>query len=384
MGIQAIDDLPDIPFVDGLTLEDVTEMLIGEFKTQYKNNTGTDITLEKSDPYRILMLAQSVVNYQMFCRIDQNMRNNFLKYAAGDYLDYLGVFKNRPRKMATKAMVKVEFSLAAIRDSAEVIPAGTLVTADQQVFFETDTVKEISPGELSVCIPCTCTVAGTQGNGYAVGEINTLATPTGFIASVSNVESSGGGEDIESDSDYKEGIYNAPDKYSVAGPDDAWVANIKDFDSNIEDVYPDTVEGSGIDTFTILMKDGRLPEDEEISRIKEYLMQPTIRPLGTKVEVQAPTTTEYAIDFTYYIGKSNKDRAVDICGAVESAVEEYRKWQESKIGRDINPDKLTAFLQAAGVKRAVITSPLFTAISENAIAQCRGDINVAYGGVEND
>lgn len=384
MGISVLDELPDISFIDDLTLEQVTEMMMEEYRKNLKEITGEEPVIERSDPYRLLINSQSVLNMQMLLYIDHCGKMDSLKYAHGDFLDHMGVFKNRPRKPAQKASVKVRFSMEAARASAEPVPAGILVTADQKMFFETVSYAEIAAGELSVEAECVCTVAGEAGNGYGVGEICTLVTPSGFISAVSNTTKSTGGSDVEKDDEYREGIFNAPNKYSTAGPDDAWVAIVKDFNADVEDARPTTVPGSGINTIIVLMKHGRLPEEWELERIRDHLMRPDIRTFGVDVQVQAPVAVEYGISLIYYIAESNKGRVPEIRSNVDRAVAGYTEWQGNKIGRDLNPDELLAMLKSAGVKRAVISSPVYTPLTESRVAVFNGSMDVEFGGVESD
>lgn len=384
MGVSALDDLPDISYIDNLTLEQVTEMMMEIFRKHLKEITGEEPVIERSDPYRLLINSQSVLNMQMLLYIDHCGKMNSLKYAHGDFLDHMGVFKNRIRKPAQKASVKVRFSVETVRASAEPVPAGILVTADQKVFFETVSYAEIAAGELSVETECVCTVAGKAGNGYGVGEISTLVTPSGFISAVSNTTKSAGGSDIEEDDEYKEGIFNAPGRYSTAGPDDAWVAIVKDFDSDVEDVKPTTVPGSGIVTIIVLMKHGRLPEEWERVKIRDYLMRPDIRPFDIEVRVCTPVAVEYGISLTYYIAESNKGRVSEICSEVDRSVAKYIEWQGNKIGRDLNPDELLTMIKSAGAKRVIISSPAFTPLTEGGVAVFNGSMDVKFGGVESD
>lgn len=384
MGLVEIKNLPDVSFIDNLSLEDVKNILIEEFKKEYENITGKEAVMERSDPIRVLISAQAVLDMQLLSFIDRCGKMNLLKYAQGDFLDHMGAFKNRARKEAERASVMVRFSMAEPRNEVEPIPQGTMVTADQKIFFETDDYVEIPTGELSVEICCSATTAGTAGNNYEKGEITTLVTPTGFISSVSNTTKSSGGTDRENDEDYAEGIFRAPDKYSVAGPEPAWISLVKDFDSDVEDVYPDTVPGSGVVQITVLMKHGRIPESKELQSIHDFLMRPDIHTLCTTVEVKPPALQCYEISLTYYIGESNRSRAEEIQKCVEQAVGAYVEWQDSRVSRDINPDELLVLLKQAGVKRAVITSPVFCQVLDGTVAHFNGTQKVVYGGVESD
>lgn len=384
MGISALDELPDISYIDGMTLDTVTEMLMSEYKKNLEKITGKEVTVGRCDPYRILLNSVAVMDMQMLLFIDHCGKMNSLKYAFGDYLDHIGIRQSRPRKEAQKAVVTVEFTLDAARQSVEPIPVGTMVTADQAVFFETVEYAEIPAGDLSVQVKCACTVAGRAGNEYGVGEITTLATPTGFIARVSNTTVSAGGTDKESDVEYREGIYNAPNKYSTAGPDEAWVALIKDFDPMVEDVKPTTVPGSGVNTIIILNKHGDIPGESQMANIRDYLMRPDIRTFGINVQVCAPTPVGYGISLVYYIANSDKDRVAEICSKVDLAAAKFTEWQSGKIGRDVNPDELLAMLKQAGVKRAVISEPSFSSVPDDSVAVFNGAADIRFGGVESD
>lgn len=384
METNVFDDLPELSYIDGMTLDTVKGMLLDEYRKNLKELTGKEPVIERSDPYRLLINSQAVLNMQMLLFIDRCGKMNSLKYAYGDYLDHMGNFKNRPRKPAKKASVTVLFSMEAARQSVEPVPAGLMMTADQSIFFETAEYAEIPAGELSVLVRCLCTVPGEIGNGYEPGEIGTLVTPSGFLTSVANVTASAGGEDRESDDGFRLGIYNAPNRYSTAGPDDAWVALVKDFSTEIEDVKPTTVPGSGVNTIIVLMKHGRIPEESELTEIREYLLRPDIRTFGIDVRVKPPEKVPYGIELTYYIGESGKERVAEICADVEKAVARYTEWQGAKIGRDINPDELLAMIKNAGAKRVVITSPSFTGIPEGSVAFFNGSSSVSFGGVESD
>lgn len=384
MGLKEIKDLPDVSFIDNLSLEDVKNILIEEYKKEYENITGKEAVMERSDPMRVLISAQAVLDMQLLSFVDRCGKMNLLKYAQGDFLDYMGAFKNRARKEAEKASVMVRFFVADPRNEAEPIPQGTMVTADQKIFFETAEYAEIPAGESSIEILCSATTAGAEGNDYEKGEITTLVTPTGFISAVSNTTKSSGGTDRENDEDYAEGIFRAPDKYSVAGPEPAWISLVKDFNSDVEDVYPDTVPGSGVVQITVLMKHGRIPESTELQNIHNYLMRPDIHTLCTTVEVKPPALQYYEISLTYYIGESNRSRAAEVQKNVEQAVGAYTEWQDSRVGRDINPDELLVLLKQAGAKRAVITSPVFYQIPDGTVAHFNGTQKVIYGGAESD
>ena len=380
--LNTIDNLPDISFIDGLTLEDLQSKILSDFVTKYQEVTGKKIQLSKSDPNRIIMLSCAQIIYQGLQNIDKAGKMNFLKYAYDDYLENMGALKKVTRNPAKFAQVPVKFTLSGKREAATSIPQGTRVTAAYEVYFATIEYAEIPAGETEVTVMTECTEAGTIGNDFAAGELTTLVDPIGFISKVSNTEKSTGGTEVESDQNMAERIYLAPSSYSTAGPDDAYEYWVKDSNPNIGDVKI-TSPTPGLVDIRFVMTDGTVPDDTTIAAVTAAVNQRGKRPLTDQVQVKKPEIEEYSIDVTYYINTSDSNAATAIQAQVESAVEKYKLWQASKVGRDINPDELIANINDAGAKRAVVRAPVFRVIGETAKAQCTG-VNVIYGGLEDD
>ncbi len=380
--LNTIDNLPDISFIDGLTLEDLQSKILSDFMTKYQMVTGKKIQLSKSDPNRIIMLSCAQIIYQGLQNIDKAGKMNFLKYAYDDYLENMGVLKKVARNPAKFAQVPVKFTLSGKREAATSIPQGTRVTAAYEVYFATIEYAEIPAGETEITVMTECTEAGTIGNDFAAGELTTLVDPIGFVSKVSNTEKSTGGTEVESDQNMAERIYLAPSSFSTAGPDDAYEYWVKDSNPNIGDVKI-TSPIPGVVDIRFVMTDGTVPDDITIAAVTAAVNQRGKRPLTDQVQVKKPEIEEYSIDVTYYINTSDSNAATAIQAQVESAVEKYKLWQASKVGRDINPDELIANINNAGAKRAVVRVPVFRVIGETAKAQCTG-VNVIYGGLEDD
>lgn len=380
--LESIDNLPDISFIDNITLTDVQALILNAFYRFYEQITGKRITLARSDPYRVMMLACAQIIYQGLQQVDKAGKMNFLKYAYGDYLKNLAalkkVFENEPEK----ASVKVRWKLAEPRESATPIPAGSRVTADYAVYFETGDYTEIPAGETELTVVMYCTEAGEQGNGYMAGELSVMVDPVAFIESVANTETTAGGTGVESDQSIAERTYLAPSSFSTAGPDDAYIYHAKDFSPEVGDVLP-TSPTPGVVDIRFILKDGTIPSETMIQEMEKHLQQRGKRPLTDKVQVAAPDVVTYDTDFTYYINTSDTGSATQIQEQVAQAVKDYQLWQSTGIGRDINPDELLSFLKKAGIKRADIREPAFTVLSETEVAQA-GTTKIVYGGLEDD
>lgn len=380
--LESIDNLPDISFIDNLTLVDVQALLLNAFYDNYKAITGKKITLARADPYRIMMLSAAQVIYQGLQQIDKAGKMNFLKYAYGDYLKNLAALKRVTAHEPEKAQVKVRWKLAEPREAATPIPAGSRVTADYAVYFETIDYAEIAPGETEIILMMYCTEPGEEGNNYMPGELSVLVDPVAFIDSVANIETTAKGTGEESDQSIAERTYLAPSSFSTAGPDDAYIYHAKSYSQEVGDVLP-TSPTPGVVDIRFILKDGGIPSETMIAGMEEYLQQRSKRPLTDKVEVAAPDVVTYSVDFTYFINASDMSSATQIQSQIQQAVQEYELWQCTRIGRDINPDELMACLKKTGIKRADIRQPVFKVLEDTEVAKVTST-NIIYGGIEND
>lgn len=381
--LDVIDNLPDVSFIDNKTLEDIQQFLISKFQSYYKELTGvTKFKLQKGDPYRIILLSNALLLYQGLQNVDKAGKMNLIKYAYGDYLKHLAAFKNTLAKEPQAATVNVKWSLEEARGSATPIPEGSRVTADYKIYFETQEYNEIPAGETEIIIPMICTVTGEEGNGFAPGELKEMVDPLGFIDSVANIDTSSGGTGEETDQSLAERAFLAPSGYSTAGPKDAYIYHVKNYNSEIGDVYPSSPSGGVVD-IRFIMADGSIPDASMITGLTDYLQQGERRPFTDQVQVGAPSVVDYQIEATYYINKSDQSAAAMIQSAVDQAVDDYKFWQCTKIGRDINPDELRGLMKNAGVKRTEIKKPAFTVLQDGQVARCTA-VNMTYGGLEND
>lgn len=135
-----------------------------------------------------------------------------------------------------------------------------------------------------------------------------------------------------------------------------------DGDSEIS-ISIDSVDAGKVNIYA-LMQDGNAAGTEIKARILAACNADDVRPLTDVVSVEDPATTEYNIELKYFLSKNSTLSATEIQAAAESAVNEYIAWQCAKLGRDINPSKLISLVMQAGVKRVVITQPVFTELSD--------------------
>ena len=369
---------PNISFVDT-----DTETLVNALIRSYERFTGR--TLYPADPTRLFLLWIADIIIQERVNIDFSAKQNLPRYAEGEYLDSLAeIFKDTYRLEPEAARTTIRFTLSMKLDAATIIPAGTRVTAGEEIIFSTLDVLTIPAGELTGDIAAECLTVGEIGNGFVPGQISKLVDIFPYFERVENITESAGGADRESDAAFYERMRESMETFSTAGPLGAYEYYAKTASAAIADakaIGPE--EEPGVVDIRILMQGGELPTQEDLNRVLETLTAERVRPLTDLVRVGAPEIVPFNIDLTYYIPKPNASGAAKISQDVERAVEKYKQWQMERMGRDINPSHLISLVMAAGAKRVDVRSPVFTVVEESAVAQVK-KIAVLNGGIENE
>lgn len=380
--LKAIEDFPDVSFIDSYTPEQLEEDMISWYKEKKKELTGTPVVLADGDERRLILSACAYYIYHGYQYVDQAGKMGLLKYSRNNYLENVGAFKHISRKEAVGSNTTIRFQIAEPRSAATPIPKGTRMTAGDGVYFETDLYAEIEAGQVYVDVPATCQTVGSAGNEYDVGDINTIVDPVAFVDSAANTTKPENGSDIENDDDLRNRIYIAPATYSTAGPGDAYKALAQEFNSAVTDVVVTSPSECEVEII-YLLQGGCIPGQESIKGLQEYMSSKTRRPLTDHVKVRAPDILSCSVNLQYWINQSDSASATTIQGAVATAVAEYATWQQAKIGRDINPDELIRRVKNAGAKRVSITAPVYTLVGDTQVALVSG-VTINYGGLEDD
>jgi phage-related baseplate assembly protein len=366
-------NLPEITFAEKSAQQIETDII-----NMYEQTTG--YRLGAADPRRKFLQAVVLVVAQQRALIDFSAKQNMLAYAVDDYLDHLGAPSETPRLVATYATATVRFTLSVIQQ--QTIPAGTRVTAGDNVFFATTQAVTVEVGQASANVDVQCTQAGTPGNGYLSGELNKLVDPIQWVQSVANITESAGGADIEDDDPYAERIHEAPESFSVAGPDGAYLYWARTASQLIVDVSVRS-PSPGVVEVRPLLAGGEIPGQEIIDAVLGVLSDKTVRPLTDNVQALAPEVVSYDISLTYWINTVNSSVAASIQAKVLQAIDDYKLWQKSKLGRGIDPSELITRVKIAGAKRVAVTLPAYQAIQLYQVAS-EDQVTVAYGGLEDD
>lgn len=375
--------MQEISFIDNKSVLEIRDELISDYVDFYKTATGETLDLSEASPMRLALYAAAVQIYQALQYIDRGANQSLLPTSYGNFLDTLGALWGLSRTQAKEAVTTERFTLSAVQTAVTAIPKGTRVSASGKTYFATEIYAEIPAGQLYVDVPVKATAAGSFSNGIAVGKVATLVDPIPYIDSVSNLDETSGGSDAESDDDFTRRIYLTPSSFSTAGPEESYEYWVQKFSPEIGDVKVTSNQAAGTVNIVFLMSDGTLPSSSVIAAVKAYISDDTIRPMTDLVTVEAPEEVPYTIDVTYYIASSDINQVASIQSDIALAVLQYQTWQR-KIGRDVNPDKLSSLIIAAGAKRCVVATPTRATVESVKVAKLSGTATITYGGLEDD
>ena len=376
-----------------MTFADLSGLPSVSFAPQSAGETETAIitayeaiakaTLQPGDPVRLFLESLAYVISVQNGLIDLAGKQNLLAYARGGHLDHLGAPMGVIRIQPQPARTTVRFGVDGALAFAVPIPAGTRVTTQSGgVMFATLSDAVLPAGELFVETSAKATEAGASGNGLLPGQICRLVDPLPYITRVSNVATTLSGCDEEGDERFRDRIRMAPESFSVAGPNGAYEARVKAVSADISAVSV-TSPTPGIVDIRFVLTHGELPDEAMISMVREALSDETVRPLTDRVDVAAPETVDYAVSGRWYLRRSDAVLLSGVTAAVAQAVEDWRLWQRSQPGRDINPTRLIAAVQAAGAKRVELDAPAFRALEATQVAR-ETDISLLFGGLEDE
>ena len=173
-----------------------------------------------------------------------------------------------------------------------------------------------------------------------------------------------------------------PNSFSVAGPEKAYIFHTLSVSPAIIDVAIDSPTPGVVNVYTLLTG-GELPKAAFLNEVENYLASEEVRPLTDEVHALAPTAYSYSVNVDYYVLNSDAVKLDSIKTAVQAAVNDFVAWQQSKIGRDINPDELIKRVRDAGAGRVVHSTltPVFKTLTKSEVAQC-SSVTVTFKGLE--
>lgn len=374
---------PDYQFVSTNT-----DALVSELVAGYEAITKTTVHPASPEKLFIQWVASVVLQERVWNNYTGNQ--NIPSRASGEDLDSLGeLFYETARPKAKPAVCTVRFHISEAQETAILIPSGSRVTDNNRdLVWGTFSDIYVPIGATYVDAQVRCQTKGIIGNGYAVGQINTMVDLFDYYSACENVTISDGGSDAANDEEYYELMRQSMDGYSCAGAMGGYEYFAKRVSTEIADVRANSPMPCYVNIYAV-MQDGSPASEEIKTAIAAACSAEYVRPMCDLVSVADPEVVTFDVDFTYYIQSDASLSATEIEEKVAAAVQKYVAWQTVKFGRDILPDRLREYLSECGIKRIALESPVYTALrngKDGTVPQVAkiGNITINSGGYEDE
>lgn len=292
-------------------------------------------------------------------------------------LDYLGQLVGVPRNPEVGARTTFRFFLATALAQPYSRPAGStrIATNDGAVIFEITRDLIIPAGQLEAFVPGIALKAGTIGNGYAPGEVSTLLAADGIV-SAANTETTLDGAPVESTDHYRERVQQAPNRFSVAGPTEAY-RSFALVDSTIADVDVST-PAPGQVVIAVLGVVSTQPAASGtqgivsapvLSDVDAAVNDRTVRPLCDSVSVLEAQEVNYSVDATIVLRDGTDTTAAE--ASLSNAAQALALRLARSLKSDIVPEEWIAVLGGiGGVYRVQLSAPSYRILASNEWANC--------------
>ena len=164
----------------------------------YFEKTGECVDWHSDLGARLQTVASEILS--LYAYGDFVLRQAMAATACGEYLDNHAALRDIRRKTAAQAAGALTFSLAAPKETAVPVAAGTVCSMAGKPFvqFITTEAGTIAAGETAVTVPAEALRTGSEGNAPA-GTVTVMVNPPSEVLGVTNEEAFVGGFDEESD-----------------------------------------------------------------------------------------------------------------------------------------------------------------------------------------
>lgn len=120
--ISELANVPQISFIENMTLQETEEQLKAEYARIYREQTGKELVLGEADAKTLLLKAFALIEYQTMQYADIKGQAELLKTSTGEALDALVALLGLTRQESKKATAKERFLLAEARADTVAVP----------------------------------------------------------------------------------------------------------------------------------------------------------------------------------------------------------------------------------------------------------------------
>ncbi|MEG3166622.1 baseplate J/gp47 family protein [Sphingomonas sp. LB3N6] len=216
---------------------------------------------------------------------------------------------------------------------------------------------------------------------YAIGaDLDNLAALMGVVRLLITPADAqtGAAAVLESDQDFRRRLVLAPEGYSVAGPEGAYIFHALSASADVLDASA-TSPTTGEVCVTVLARDGTgVASAALLAAVLAYVSAETRRPLTDYVTIQSAQIVPYAVaaSITTFAGP---DGSIVIAEA-RARLAAYIA-NSHRLGRDITRSGIFAALHVEGVQNVVLTSPAADVVLDRTQASWCTASNVVHAGL---
>ena len=350
------------------------DVIMSECKEQLETTLGREL-----QPAQVEQLMLQFIVYRevlLLNRFNAGMSQMLYQFSTAPVLDYIAGLVAVERLPEASAGCTVRFTLIPGHGNV-LLPEGTRVaTNDSAIIFSVTDDYVIPPATNTIDVPVLAEIPGKSGNGYAPGTVNKILDPLAFVSTVSNLDTTGGGSDEETDEQLRERIKLAPSQYSSAGSRSSYLFYAKSANALIKDVSVSSpVPGT---VLIVPLTDENETPEQVITDIYNTCNAENVRPLTDTVIVSAPEKKDYDMEVNLVLYE-NID-ATSVQNQIISALNQYAEENRKKLGRDIVRSHIAKICRMDSVYDVEVIFPANNVVvEENEFANCT-DIEVNITG----
>lgn len=182
---------------------------------------------------------------------------------------------------------------------------------------------------------------------------------------------------MESDTDYRLRIQQAPEGLTTAGSTGAYQFHGRSADGRVADISVISPEPACV-TVSVLSREGNgAASDELLAVVRAALNDEDVRPVADRVTVQSADIVDYTIEAALYLYPGPESEPV--INAAKDKLKAYITAQH-RLGRDIRKSAIYAALHVEGVQRVELAAPVADIVLDATQASYCTAYSVTVGG----
>ncbi|MEG6070580.1 baseplate assembly protein [Enterobacter hormaechei] len=182
---------------------------------------------------------------------------------------------------------------------------------------------------------------------------------------------------MESDTDFRLRIQQAPEGLSVAGSTGAYQFHGRSADGRVADISVISPQPACVTVSVLSRENNGVASDELLDIVRNALNDEDVRPVSDRVTVQSANIVDYKITASLYLYPGPESEPV--LSAAKAKLQTYITAQH-RLGRDIRKSAIYAALHVEGVQRVELASPAADIVLDDTQASWCSEYGVTIGG----